>query len=369
MKRVAAFVAFAIAYMSAPIWAASALSEAELGLQMSLTSAVARARAVDELDPAYELVGIAGAAQHQGFERLAATASETFVDLVQRASKASMANGGNAAEDTLDQLVDLRFFARSTNILTVQVALDDALRRLFPFVAADMRSRISRAETWHEKLSLVGELGFLQAAATQVNLTDMANDMSAAFDGGMMELETFAAQSSNGERDRMTADIQTARHDRTAQVTEAMANNINVVAQEMESGVGRAAGGDRPLATAPQPAITVDEKDFAVTSCVEMTLEAAPANGGRDELVAECVVSGREPLSGRCPTANLSFVCLEQRGGGEQATYVYRGTPEEDLAKRVCGDGLVAGDMVPQSGVSFSNPGAQVAVSCAPALN
>ena len=206
------------------------------GLRSAFLEAARDAKLTDELDPAYELLGIAEAAQQQDIPQLAAEAAGSFADLVKRAAAKALKTGGALAEVTLDQFVDLRFMARTANLTLPQSALDDAMTKLFPSVRTSLETKFNQAAEWAGKRAAADELADLQASATQLMNDDLAGDMGAAFDRKTAELETLAGQAEDEEtRTQMHDALAESRKLRDDRVADAKTNNINAVAALMQN--------------------------------------------------------------------------------------------------------------------------------------
>ncbi|MBL8642452.1 MAG: hypothetical protein JNK21_00855, partial [Rhodospirillaceae bacterium] len=83
-------------------------------LRLALASAKRQAESSDTLDAAYELVGIAEEAQNIKNTEIATDANATLISVIEKATQAAMNAGIADAHDTLDQLVDLSFFTRTS---------------------------------------------------------------------------------------------------------------------------------------------------------------------------------------------------------------------------------------------------------------
>ena len=345
--------------LCAPTMAADSMTS----LRATFADAARLARAGDDLDPAYELLGIAETAQKQDQPQIAAQAAAAFADLITRA--AGKALGGSHSEDTLDQFVDLRFMARSANLPLPQAALDDAMAGLFPLVSASIQKRFDAAGDWAEKLKAAEDLADLQASATQILNEDQSGNIGAAFETRLTQLEVAAGESPNeGARGHMLDELARARKSRGNRMIDAKANNINVVAALLQNqGGATATAGSR----APSEVDVPEELAAGTRSCIETGF-----TGKQDPILirtlqVNCINSGRLPVEGRCPTNNLAFLCYDATPGSEKMTYVYRGTPEELYFQRKCGAGkLVKADELPASGAAFRAGNAALGFTCAP---
>jgi len=359
-------VGTALLFVAAPVAAQnSAQPDAASALRSAFRDAAREAKSSDELNPAYELLGLADTAQKQNLPQIAAEAAAAFADLVKRATKKALNTGGSELEDTLDQLVDLRFMARSANLPLPQAALDDAMVSLFPPVAAAVQRKVDAAEAWDEKLRYAEDLAELQASATQIMKDELARDMGAAFDLKTTELEMLAGQSEDQEaRARMLEDLAGTRQARDERIANANANNMNVVAALMRSQDDKA-GYARPQ----DSGVNVPPELAAGTrSCIETGFSGKPDPVVLRSAESACINSGRVPSEQRCPTRNLAFLCRDVVPGGEKMTYVYRGTPEEFYFEHRCSaDNLVAAEAVAASGPAFRNAATALGFTCAPA--
>ncbi len=339
--------------------------DAAASLRNAFREAQREASTGDDLDPAYELLGIAEAAQQQDLPQLAMQAASAFADLVKRTTAKVLKIGGSVIEDTLDQFVDLRFMARTANLPLPQAALDDAMLSLFPPVAAAVQRKVDEAGTWADKLKFADDLAGLQASAAQIMKQDLARDLGAAFDLKTAQLEAVATQEQDATvRDGMLADLVNARKSRDDRVVDANANNINVVAALMANPGGRTSdAGSR----APSAADVPEELAAGTHSCIETGFTAKQDSAQLRSLQSTCLNSGRFAVQGRCSTNNLAFLCYDAAPGGEKMTYVYRGTPEELYFQRKCSpDKLVPAGDVPTSGATFRASNAVLGFTCAP---
>lgn len=355
-----------------PLAAASsgAAPDAAADLQGAYEDAAHDAKLSDDLDPAYELLGIAETAQMQNFPQIAAKAATAFADLVKRATvKALKTDGsktnGSTTEDTLDQFVDLRFVARSANLPLPQAALDEAMASLFPRVSTALQRKIDDAGPWADKLKYVDDLGDLQASATQILKEDVAHDIGAAFELKMAQLETFAGQETDAdERARLMEGLAKVRKSRASRIVDANVNNIEVVAALLRSDAEKSIDdGSHARSEMNVP----EDMAAGVGSCIETGFTGTQDPLQMHSMKLDCVNSGRLPTEGRCSTANLSFLCYNAAPGGEKMTYVYRGTPDEVYFQHKCGaDNILKPDKIPASGASFRTANAVLGFTCAP---
>lgn len=339
--------------------------DAAASLRIAFREAAREAKISDALDPAYELLGIAGSAQQYSLPQIAADAATAFADLVKRATAKALKTGGSATEDTLDQFVDLRFMARTANLPLPQAALDDAMTSLFPLVSAATQQKIDTAATWAEKLRCAGDLADQQASATQILKDDLARDIGAAFDQKTAQLETLAAAEADpAERARMLEGLAKTRQSRDVRIVDANANNMNVVAALMQNQGGAVTeGGTR----APSEVDVPEELAAGTQSCIETGFTGKQDPVLLRSLQVTCINSGRLPAQDRCPTSNLAFLCYGAAPGTERMTYVYRSTPEELYFQHKCGaDKLVKADQVPAAGAAFRGSNVSLGFTCAP---
>jgi hypothetical protein len=228
---------FALPAMAAAPAQRNEQAQANAELQQAFEAAQTSARTSDSLDPGYELLGIAGTAKSRDLKPLAPNAAAAFVDLVQRATAGAQRKRGSTARDTLDQLVDLRFLAKSEEVQPAMAALDTAMRTLFPEVSDALQKSIDAAKDWDEKLTLLNDLASLQSSAVQVMMNDVASAIGAAFDTRAAALDKLAsAESDDAERARKLGGLAEAKRTRTEQTADAAANNVDAVAAHIKSG-------------------------------------------------------------------------------------------------------------------------------------
>jgi hypothetical protein len=330
-------------------------------LQATFDSAAASAKVSDGLDPAYDLLGIAGSAQARGMKPLGDKASAAFVDLVQRSAAVAQRKGGSLARDTLDQLIDLRFFARSQDVAAAMAGIDTALRGLFPFVAQAVEKRFDTATEWDEKLDALNDLASLQAAATQVLMNDLAGTTGAAFDTRLAAVQDLANQPTDEtERGRRLNGVAESKRSREEQIADAKANNVETVANLKASG-------RTEESTRGNTGESVSPELMGETSCIETGYRPGIAATQQRTHDRECVNSGRLPSTQRCPVANLSLACYQPLTNGEKIIYAYRNTPEEGYFRSKCAkDDVIPGNKVPPSGAPFRAPDVSLAFTCAP---
>jgi hypothetical protein len=345
-------------------------------LRHAYDDALASARGSDSLDPAFELLGVAGTAHGRKVQDVDDGATRAFIDLVQRATAAAHKKGGSLARDTLDQFVDLRFFAHTSEIEAAMAALDGAMRDLFPVVSTSLQQQIDSASDWDDKLGALRDLAALQASAVQVLQDDVASAIGSSLDMKIAQMEQrLADESDDAERARRLGDLAELKRSRADQINDARANNVNAVAGQANDPdqIGNRVQSEAGAAVPPDLAAG-DE------SCIEtayLAPERKPAIAGKlfepsDPSLhrvhdRDCVNSGRVPSTVRCSTANLALACYAPLPGGEKITYVYRNTPEEAYFRKSCAaDGLVPGTKIPSNGAPFRRPDVALAFVCAP---
>jgi len=338
--------------------------------KVTYDAAMAEARETEALDPAYELLGVAGNARTQNLNDMANSAADAFAALIQRATLAAQRKGAGYLQDTLDQLVDLRFFAETTRIPRATQALDTAMRALFAPVARGVEQQMDAAATWEDKTTALRELVSLEASATQVKLADVAKSIGAGVDMRLTSQTTAASMVADpAERQQKLKEIEDFKHTRSEQIREAAANDMSKVAQQIESGGSE--GSTRQPRSEDGGPVSEDLLD-ADGSCVETGLrltEQMPISESdlHRAQQRECVNSGRVPTTERCSTANLSFVCYTRITDGERITYAYRGTAAEAYFRQACAAGdLVPGMQVAKNGAPFRSPDVQLSTVCAP---
>lgn len=243
-----ALLALSSAFLfSADVYAAEArkappVDPTMVELQRAYDSATRESRAGDSLDNAYELLSLADTAQQFKATQIATGAGTAFADLVHRATASALKPGNTIARDTLDQFVDLRSAAYS--VPAAQVALDDGMRALFPAVAGGVERKVATAETFEEKLAVVGDLAMLQASAIQVKMPAAARDLGAAFDGGITALrKSNEAEAEAEARTRHLAALDDALKARDEHLKDASANTIDIIAQRMQASPGEGPSG------------------------------------------------------------------------------------------------------------------------------
>jgi hypothetical protein len=333
-------------------------------------SAMADAQGSDSLDPAYELLGVAGNAHIQNLNDMANKAAEAFASLIQRATLAAHRKGGGYLQDTLDQMAELRFTAETTRLPRTTEALDNALRTLFPAVAHTIEQRADTAATWDEEITALHDLVNLEASATQLKLADVVKPISMAVDTRVASMESAAGSDADTDaRTKKLGEIADFKHTRTDQLREAAANDVNTVAHQIETGDEE--GGRRQVKSEDGGPGSEDLLE-AEGSCVETGFripDSAPPPDADTHRAQqrECINSDRVPVNGRCSTDNLSLVCYTRIQDGERITYAYRGTAAEAYLRQACpAEDLVPGVKVPKTGAAFRAPDIQLAFVCAP---
>jgi hypothetical protein len=328
---------------------------------------MANAKGADTLDPAYELLGVAGNARARNLKDMADGAAGAFADLMQRATASAQRKGGSAAQDTLDQMVDLRFFAETTQIEKTVSTLDAAMRQLFPAVAKGIEQRLDATQSWDDKLTALRDLATIEASSTQVLLTDVASPIGATFDRHISALEAKAnAHADAAERARELSDIEEVKRSRAEQIADATANNVSAVAKQMQSS-GRTAGSSQVMrseAGSDLPAELTEAEGSCIETGYPPDKNMADMRRTHDR---DCVNSGRVPIRGHCAVASLSMICYGHVPGGEKITYVYSGTVAETYFRKACAEAdRVPSANVPPNGASFRDAGMKLAFTCAP---
>lgn len=342
-------------------------------LRASLDSAKRQAAETKGLDAAYELIGIVDAAQTTKLPDVAADALNILNGVLERAAQAAVNAPVEDAQDILDQLVDLSFFARTSNITGADAVLQKSLRALFPKMISDIRisltKPISQPEQWSSSLVTLSMLGELQAAATLVMMDDIAASIAQIYDSEASRLSGLATQiADTSQREKTVADLIDGRKIRAEQVGDARKNNLTTVAAEMAK-PGRKQPKDEESAEA-----SADLSDSS-QACTEVGMIAPPSmssnwDGLQDilpKLEEECVLSGRTPTENRCPGRNLTFVCRELTNEStERLIYVYEGTPEERTMREKCKGDRLAALQLTGVGAVFKNTAMRRILTCAP---
>jgi hypothetical protein len=363
--------ALGAAMMLSNAWGQTAdTTESPAEFKHAYETAMADAKGRDTLDPAYELLGVAGSAHERGLNDLAANAAGAFADLVQRATATATRKGGSTAQDTLDELVDLRFFAETTHLDKATGALDTAMRMLFPVAAKTSAHRAESSAAWDEKLSALRELAGLQASATQVMLADAAKNIAENFTAQVAVLSgQAAAETDEVERGRKLADVEELKRSHDEQISDATNNNVTTIAQQiLSSGRSSQMLHSEADADLPQDLAEGDGSCIETGYRVDHSATAVPDAELHRRHDRECINSGRVPTTSRCTTANLSFVCYSRLQNGEKITYVYRNTAAESYFRKSCpNEDAVPGNKVPRGGASFRNNDVKLVLICAPA--
>ncbi len=335
-------------------------------LRSALSNAKRQAESSDTLDAAYELVGIAEEAQNAKNTDISKDATTTLVRVIEKATQTAMNAGIADAHNTLDQLVDLSFFSRTSNVLGADDVMQKSLRLLFPKITGDVRAALAvsntSSERWPVAMTNLSILGELQAGALLTMLDDLAANIETAFNAEAARLETLA-QSSSNNRAELLEDLSAARKNRDEQVKDAKTNNLNTVVAEMNKSKRE----DARQESSDLPTIPSD----ATMTCLETGVLDQEGNmyANQDmttKLEEECVLSGRVPSEDRCPTRELFFVCREASATTERIIYTYRGTPEEPKARENC-----KGDVIGLPGLAgkpppFKNTAMRRIMSCIP---
>lgn len=326
----------------------------------------------DTLDAAYELVGIIDEAQRIIAPDIAKEATTTLNIVIERATQSAITSSMADAHDTLDQLVDISFFARNSFVTGADTALQKSLRTLFPKITSDVRTALAisttSADRWPVALANLSVLGELQAAATLMMLDDLAGDIDSAFGAEAARLETLAQQSADPESQaRLLDDLTAARKSRDEQLIDAKANDLKSVAAEM----GRAdpANARGQESTAAAGFVEIDN------TCIETGVLDDDGNmyatqDQRVQLEEQCVLTGRLPSEARCPTREIVFVCRDVLNPTtERITYTYRGTPEAETARERCNGDVLPVVQMPGATPAFKNPAMRRIMSCLPVSN
>lgn len=365
--RFAAFLFSVLLLASVAAHAAAPDAAAAVDFKQAYESAMANAKGADTLDPAYELLGVAGNARERNLKDMADGAATAFDDLVQRATATALHKGGSTAQDALDQMVDLRFFAETTQIEKTVSTLDAAMRQLFPVVAKGIEQRLDTAQNWDDKLTALRDLATIEASSTQVLLSDVATPIGASFDRHIAALEAKAnAQQDAAEHARELSDIEEVKRSRNDQISDATANNVSAVAKQMQTS-GRTAGSAQVMRSEAGSDLPAELTE-AEGSCIETGYHAdkniADMRRTHDR---DCVNSGRVPIRGRCSLGGLSMICYGQAQDSEKITYVYSGTVAETYFRKTCAEAdRVPASKVPPNGASFRDPAMKLAFTCAP---
>jgi len=342
-------------------------------LRASLDAAKSQAAETVGLDAAYELVGIAEAAQNSGLAELGKEAVGTLNMVLNRAAQAALSVPVEDAQDTLDQLVDLAFFTRNSNISGAEAVLQKSLRALFTKLLGDVRLALAGANTtpeaWVKALTSLGVLGELQAAATLMMQEDLSSSIAGVYDAEAARLDGLGRQiADDAEREKALGQLGELRKIRQEQVTDARANNLATVTAELAK-TAREAPKDEDSAESE-----IDISDIAMT-CVETGVIAPAAmtsnwDGLQDitaKLEEDCMMSGRIPTENRCPARDVGFVCREAVDDKtERLTFFYNGTPEERSGREGCKGEAISAAQLQAAGAAFKNTAMRRILSCAP---
>ncbi|MDX2144579.1 MAG: hypothetical protein SFV19_14585 [Rhodospirillaceae bacterium] len=355
-----------LASLALGTWCAQATVSAQdpiSELKTALDIAKSQAASSDGLDAAYEFIGIAEEANNAGNPEIATEAIAAFSSVVERAAEIAQRQSYMEGQNTLDQIVDLAFFARTNDIPAAETTLRKALGSLLPQLLANARRALAEAKEWTDKLAILGAIGELQAAAARVVLDQEASEIGIAFDAEAAIRDGEAA----GDSARMQ-EIANLRRVRDEQLADAIANNVNAVAEEMR--------GDVPSSSDEGEIGEAMSADLSLgdTSCIETGM--IPPGGAPDNWQApplllkrlgdECVLSGRAPQAGRCTTVNLTFVCHVPGRESERITYVYRDTAEETFMRRACEGAIIEAAKLPATGPQFLNSSSRLVFTCGP---
>jgi hypothetical protein len=332
-------------------------------LRAALDNAKAQASSRQDLDDAYELIGIAEEANRGGDTAIATDAVAAFTGVIERAASRARTASFADGQDTLDQLVDLTFFARTNDIVAAESVLRISLRQLFPELLGAARKALDATADWPQQVELLAAIGEMQAAAARVKLDQEADDIGVIFDAETAKRDPLVA-----DQPERAKDIAELRRVRDEQLAEAIANNVDAVAEEMRSAVPDGSDGGEIGEAMPA------DLSFGDTSCIETGMlppDDAPETWQAPTLMLkrlgdECVLSGREPRTDRCDTRNLVFVCQVPGRESERITYVYRNTPEETYMRRACEGAVIEAAKLPTSGPQFLNAASRLVFTCGP---
>ena len=342
-------------------------------LRASLEDAKRQATSSEGLDAAYELAGIAEAAQSSNAPDIAKEAVTALNNVLERATQAALVAPFEDAQDTLDQLVDLSFYTRTSKVSGADAVLEKSQRALLPKIANDARNSLvagaSNPEQWGKQIISLSVLGELQAAATLTMLDDIAGRIAQMYEDEAKRLLGLAQQIPNAtERDKVVADLAAGEKIRGEQVRDAAANNLAKVAAEM-SKPGRPAAKDEESAE-----VSADMSDVS-QACLETAVIAPPSMtsnwDGLQEILPkleeQCVLSGRTATENRCTLRNLSFICREAPNDKtETMTYVYVGTAEDKTMRTTCKGQTFSASMLGNVYPAFANVAMRRIMTCAP---
>ena len=331
-------------------------------LTASYDEAMANAGDGGQLDAAYELLAVVESATAAGGTELAARASDGLIGLVNRAGRAANDLPAAAAQDSIDQLLDLKFSAGSSGLDRILAAIDSAMMPLIGRAHDGLSAVIKGDEDFETRLNALAALGDLEASSAQANLTDAATTIGRSFDEGFSAVSEDA-HSVDGV-DRIAA-LEAVRATRDERLTDAVTNNVKSVAEEI-----RAAEltGDPSAEEAEADGLGEDYEAFVESATCTETGTAGPAPGPlTDALTRACVLSGNTTASARCPTRDLSFVCYRKDAAAESIVYVYRNTPEEEMMRFDCAEAdMLDSSLIPEAGAPFRGDGVTLALTCAP---
>jgi hypothetical protein len=358
----------------APTQLAQAQSAREL--RESLDTAKREAANSQGLDAAYELVGIADAAQTSNIPDIIKDAVSALNSVVERATLAAMTASVEDAQDTLDQLVDLSFFSRTSNIAGADAALQKSLRTLFPKMTSDLRQTLAKPagapEQWAKALTSLGLLAELQAAATLMMLDDIAVAIAQTYDTEAGRLEDQARQIADStQMGKAMEELAGIRKIYDEQIADAKANNLATVAADMAK-PGRVQPRDEESAEA-----SADLSGISM-ACTEIGMIVPPGMASNwdglldvlPKLEEDCVLSGRAPTENRCTARDISFVCREPTSDiMEQLSFVYLGTPEERIMRESCKGERLSPAQLAGTGAVFKNTAMRRIITCSPVPN
>lgn len=363
VNRIAIFI-FAVALLRTDTFDAVAAdspkaSAAERArLQGALEAAQANVFGVNGLDAAYELLAVTDAATRSGAADVATQSGASLLSVIERATASSETAGGSAAQDSIDQLLDLKFSAGSSGLEAIVGAIDIAMQRLMTVAEAAQVATIESNGDWDARIDALTALGDLQASAAQANLAADAERIGRAFDRAFATVSEDAHNVTGSDRVVALNAIRTGRDERLA---DAASNNVQTVAAELRA-AEQSADDDIDLAGASDLDAAMED-----STCVETGLTEASQGRGLEAIERDCMLSGHTTSAARCTTRNLSFVCYKADAGGESLTYVYRGTPEEDDLRIACGTGNILESMsVPVDGAPYRSANTRHALTCAP---
>lgn len=348
-----------------------------LELRAALDDAKRDAAEDNGIDAAYKLVGIAEAAQSAQSMEITHEAVAALTTVIQRATQKALNLPLEDAQDTLDQLVDLAFFARSSKVESADAVFQGTVRTLLPKLIDDARTVLAVAspqpETWQSSMATLRLVSELQSAATLMMMDDLANQAGTIFRTESERLAALLEQLPDTSlRQAAQADLDKARQLHDELIADARANNLNTIVAEMTKS-------DRLAVTDEDSAEAGADLGEISQVCTETgTIVPAGMGSNREglqdillKLEEECVLSGRTPTENRCHARNFSFVCREQLDDtSERITYVYANTPEERSMLEGCKGDRLTPSQVAAAGISvFKNTAMRRILTCAPVPN